>query len=145
VGSDSLAVVRHIGYREIREIKCIQPAAADDLDGFQAGFIEDPSNFDGQLFEIAAVDSHALKPLAVRRHFLGDLHRFARAGEGIVSVDEQDRIIRKARYKSAKSVHLLFKTGDKGMRHGSDDGNTVFLAGLYIARLRSSQRVDWAW
>src|SRR5205814_8501389 len=102
-GSDSVAVVRHIGYREMREIKLIQPAAADDLDGFQAGFIEDPSNFDGQLFEIAAVDSHALKPLAVRRHFLDDLHRFAPAGEGLVSVDEQHRRIRKAGYRSAKS------------------------------------------
>ena len=52
--------------------------------------------------------------------------RLARTRERIVSVDEQDRIVRKAGNVGPKGVDLPIEGRDKRVRHGADDRDAIF-------------------
>ena len=82
--------------------------------------------------QVAAVDAHAADRNAVGLQFRRQLDHFARAGFGVVGVDQQDHAFGPRAREILERVRLVVVHLHEGMRHGADDRHAVALAGQHI-------------
>src|SRR6185437_13650260 len=108
-------------------------AAADQYDDtVQPAGVEDGAHLARLRSEVAGVDAHAANGDAVGRKLGRERDDFARAGFGIVGVDQEDHAVRPRAREILERLRFVVVHLHEGMRHGADDRHAVARSGFHV-------------
>ena len=115
----------------------VQTVGYDDLRIGKSSLVQHDAGLFGEIGKIAAVDTDTIasRPDSLLLHLPEDLDRMGHTGiEHVVSIDQQDAIVRIAARKAAKSRQFILKQHDPAVGHGARNRDIKALTGQHRGR-----------